>query len=151
MDYRTVRAKLRKPTERQIKAAKLLAEPGKTITAAMTEADALTLGELDIEATVYDLAGNVVATGGLTDGAFGEGSTQSDSSDMGASILKDGRYLVKIKTTWTQANALSLSSKLNVSFTITSDDELSVNPIQALYDIGLECPGRLNEGDSCPE
>lgn len=34
--------------------------------------------------------------------------------------------------------------------TVTSSGTMSVNPIQALYDIGLTCPARLNCGDSCP-
>lgn len=38
MDYRTVRAKAKRPTDRQIKAAKLLSDPNRTITSAMIEA-----------------------------------------------------------------------------------------------------------------
>jgi hypothetical protein len=33
---------------------------------------------------------------------------------------------------------------------ITASVSMSVNPIQALYDVGLDCPARLNCGDSCP-
>lgn len=33
---------------------------------------------------------------------------------------------------------------------VASSGSLSVNPIQALYDVGLDCPARLDCGDACP-
>lgn len=38
----------------------------------------------------------------------------------------------------------------SANFVITSFGTLSVNPIQAVYDVGLGCAARLDCGDSCP-
>lgn len=55
-----------------------------------------------------------------------------------------GRYIVA----WF-VNAV-LGSISSGSATFTSSGTMSVNSIQALYDTGLDCPSRLNCGDSCP-
>ncbi len=120
--------------------------------ASMTAVDPTTIGELEITADILDLEGNVVATGGLSDGAFGSLSSNSDSSDMGAAIAYNGRYIVRILVQWTKEVPIvgSSQSTLVTSFVIASDLTMTVNKIQSLYDIGLMCPARLESGDDCP-
>jgi hypothetical protein len=57
-----------------------------------------------------------------------------------------GRFIVRIVSGPTDEDSESNSVSLDVS----SSGAMSALEIQALYDVGLTCPARLNCGDSCP-
>lgn len=55
-----------------------------------------------------------------------------------------GRYFIICQT------SLGPGGISSADMTIATSGSMSVNQIQALYDVGLDCPARLNCGDSCP-
>lgn len=81
---------------------------------------------------IYDYMGTLVETSGSV------GITTWISS----ALPYTGRYIVSVVGGGGNATA--------VTGTFTSSGTMSVNQIQSLYDIGLDCSGRLNCGDSCP-
>lgn len=96
--------------------------------------------------TVASSGGQYVAfsiyddTGTLVEAITTPGMTSQTSS----ALPYTGRYTIEVSlfdpgdmpTTWTA--------------TITSSGTMSVNPIQARYDLSLTCSGNLDCGDSCP-
>lgn len=101
-------------------------------------------------------------------GSFGADGTITcsifDDSDASVEVLSDtmadvggtgtltsaalpytGRYTVEINFT----PGFDDVSTASADITITSSGAISANPAQALYDVGLTCPARLNCGDSC--
>lgn len=99
------------------------AESGKTLIISSS-------GFPDADVNIYNDAGVLVEN--LS------GATPLASS----SLPYTGRYTVSISLT-----GAPVTSSIA---TITSSGTMTVNPIQALYDVGLTCPARLNCGDSCP-
>lgn len=104
------------------------AEAGETISFAFTGG---TLGSADI----YDDAGALV-----------ESIASGSSPITSAALPYTGRYTFRVRTFVFIMDPPFTSA----SITATSSGAMSVNPIQALYDVGLTCPARLNCGDSCP-
>lgn len=102
---------------------------GETLTVTAT----VGAGTASEEVFIYDDEGNSVEdTGGPT------------SSPWTSSALPyTGRYTIKAVVT-------SDSSTTSLSAAITSSGTMSVNTIQARYDLGLPCPATLDCGDSCP-
>lgn len=98
---------------------------GQTITVACTP------GGADLTVKIYDDTGTLVEDSGLTTTPFVSGA-----------LPYTGRYTVNV--------VVSGVGAVSTSATITSSGALSVNPIQARYDLGLDCPTTLNCGDACP-
>lgn len=102
-------------------------EEGATVTITATSDG----GTFNISAIIYDDSGMIVEDFSST------GTTTATS----AAVPYTGRY-----TIFTQIVTPPPGSPPdNVSAVITSSGDFTVNPVQALYDIGLEdCPGRLD-------
>ncbi len=65
------------------------------------------------------------------------------SSGSSSPLPYTGKYIVSLNAIWeTQVQSMSAQ--------VTSSGTMSVNEVQALYDVGLTCPARLECGDSCP-
>ena len=89
-------------------------------------------GTPGIVVNIYDDTGTLV-----------EGSGSVSSPWVSAALPYTGRYTISVIVD-------TSSTTTTFSAVITSSGTLTVNPIQALYDIGLDCPAHLNCGDSCP-
>jgi len=77
--------------------------------------------------------------------------TPSDSGTLTSIALPyTGRYTVSAHAGSTYVALPGETVDYSLLATITSSGTLTVNPIQALYDAGLDCPARLNCGDACP-
>lgn len=89
-------------------------------------------GTANVSWAIYDDTGAVVQSSG---GIVASPSTSS-------ALPYTGRYTVEV---------VSNSSVVTTSHSVqvTSSGTLSVNPIQARYDLGLGCAGLLDCGDSC--
>ncbi len=99
---------------------------GSTITVAWT-------GEPNGSVSIYDDNGTLIEdTGGFVTSPW-----------TTAALPYTGRYIVEVI-------ALTGSGSTTASATITSSGTLSVNHIQARYDLGLTCAGTLDCGHSCP-
>ena len=74
-------------------------------------------------------------------------SAMSGSPFVSSALPYTGRYSIRVRF-----NTLLAPSPATIvaTFTITSSGTMSVNEIQALYDVGLDCPARLDCGDACP-
>ncbi len=95
---------------------------GETITITATAG----AGTPSLSASIYDDTGGLVEASGVV------------ASPWTSSTLPyKGRYTIKVTTT-------STLSTVALAAAITSSGTLSVNPIQALYDVGLDCPARLD-------
>jgi hypothetical protein len=93
-------------------------------------------GALDSStADIYDYTGTLV-----------ESIAAGSETLVSSALPYTGRYTVMVRITLTPPG----SPPTSVSAVLTSSGVLSVNEIQALYDVGLDCPARLNCGDSCP-
>lgn len=84
-------------------------------------------------AVIHDYTGTVVET-------LSSGSSPLVSS----SLPYTGRYIVRMFMVG--SGGTGIDSTVSVS----SSGTLEVNPVQVLYDVGLDCPARLSCGDSCP-
>ena len=111
-------------------------EAGDVLTVAFTTAN--THGSPLVRGNLYDDTGtfieeieNNVASGNLVFSAAGY----------------TGRYTLAVVA---GRNDGAATDSITGDFTATSSGTMSVNPIQALYDVGLPCPARLNCGDACP-
>lgn len=101
------------------------AEAGETLSFAFTAGD-------DASWEIYD------DTGTLIDFIYNTATSPWVSS----ALPYTGRYTI--------LGAInSTSAPIAVTMGVTSSGTMSVNQIQALYDIGLDCPARLDCGDSC--
>lgn len=107
--------------------ASLNAEVGKTITVTWSNS-------LGGAAAIYDQYGNFVD--GNT--PFGDPSAFTSMA-----LPATGRYTIYTQQFTDLTNPPG-------SAIITSSGTMSVNPVQSLYDVGLDCPARLTCGDSCP-
>lgn len=83
--------------------------------------------------------------GTLVDSQSGPGG-YSGPIVFNSSISATARYTVAVEITLTGHPA---PFNLTTQSVFTSTNTMSVNPVQALYDVGLDCPARLNCGDSC--
>lgn len=108
------------------------AEAGETITVTGTTDG----GTYDISASVYDDTGTLVEDFSTT------GSTTATSS----ALPYTGRYTVIVSMTTPPPG----TPPTDMTATITSSGTMSVNEIQARYDLGLTCAGTLDCGDACP-
>lgn len=88
-------------------------------------------GVTEIFFRIYDDAGNEI-----------DFVNTSSSPAISAALPYTGRYIIAI--------FLSGSGITTPGAVLTSSGVLSVNPIQALYNRGLDCSARLDCGDSCP-
>lgn len=104
------------------------AESGETLSFAWTDYPNAT-------ANIYDYTGTLVET-----------LTGSSSPLVSAALPYPGRYTVNVFIFVPPMGSPQTAG----SATVTSSGTMTVNPIQALYDAGLGCPGRLDCGDSCP-
>lgn len=98
----------------------------------------------EAEITLYHLDGTILLHAIDTQ----PGAVAASASDNIA-VPYTGQYLAKATA---QAGSWDTESQAggSGSASVTSSGDISSNPIQALYDIGLDCPARLNCGDSCP-
>ena len=101
-------------------------EAGETLTAAYTAS----VGAVSV--TIFDYEGNEVET------LLGVSPLTS------AALPYTGRYIVRA----TGAGDFPVGTTVSVDY--TSSGAISANQIQSLYNIDLDCPARLNCGDSCP-
>jgi len=95
----------------------------------------------------YDVPGTATASVDIYDnsGVLVE-SISGGSSPLTSAVLPyTGRYICRLSIV-----SDFPASMTNATIAITSSGVLSVNQVQAFYDVGLDCPGRLNCGDSCP-
>jgi len=76
-------------------------------------------------------------------GVFVDGTLGGSSVFTSIALPYTGRYVVNTIQATDMGNPPG-------SAVITSSGTLSVNQVQALYDVGVDCPARLNCGDSCP-
>lgn len=89
---------------------------------------------------IYDYTGTSI---------YDSGSGGSTSSPITSSALPyTGRYIVLIDVFQTIFDPPTVHQV--ATGTLSSSGTMSTNEIQALYDVGLTCSGRLNCGDSCP-
>ncbi len=93
------------------------AEAGETITFTAS-------GFADLNVIIYDTEFNIVE------------SAVGSSPQTSASLPYTGRYIIDYQ--------LSNGTVPSGAIVITSSGSLSANPIQALYDVGLGCPARLD-------
>lgn len=102
---------------------------------------------LDVAFAIYDMSGTLVEN---LAGSFsiGSGSGTNTGSLTSSPLPYTGRYIIAVALdiggTPVNLNSIEMDSLVSSSGTMT------VNPIQALYDVGLTCPARLSCGDSCP-
>ena len=89
-------------------------------------------GTVSLDVVIYDSLGAVVQSSGATTSPW-----------VSSALAYAGRYTVKV-TVGTSSTTTTFSCAITSSGTIT------VNDIQAAYDVVLDCPARLNCGDSCP-
>lgn len=99
---------------------------GETISVAFSVA--ASIGVTSASAFIYDQGGNLVET--LTGG----------SPLVSGAIPFSGRYTIKVVA----SSNNPLASLSVADFDITSSGDITVNTVQALYDIGLVCPARLD-------
>lgn len=104
---------------------------GLNLVAGATITVACTPGGADLTVKIYDDTGVLVEDSGLTTTPF-----------VSAALPYTGRYTINV--------IVSGVGPVSTSATITSSGTLSVNPVQARYDLGLVCAGTLNCGDACP-
>jgi hypothetical protein len=104
------------------------AEVGETLSFAWTDFPNATVN-------IYDYTGTLVET-----------LTGSSSPLVSSALPYTGRYTVNVLIFVPPPGGPLTSG----SAAVTSSGAMTVNQIQALYDAGLTCPGRLNCGDSCP-
>lgn len=107
------------------------AEVSETLSIAFTKT--VTGGTQSVQVDIYDYAG-----------FFIESLTGGTSPLVSSALPYTGRYIIRCDMNTTGGPAITAAA-----FTITSSGTLTVNPIQALYDVGLTCPARLSCGDSC--
>lgn len=89
-------------------------------------------GTAKVTVIIYDYTGTVVQSSGL------------QSSPWASSGLPyHGRYFFSVAMSSTLSTA-------SYSLVVSSSSTMTVNSVQAVYDVGLTCPARLNCGDSCP-
>ncbi len=89
-------------------------------------------GTASLSVIIYDYTGTAVQTSGTVASPF-----------VSSALPYEGRYTVSVLV-GSSSNTTSLSAA------ITSSGVLTVNEVQAQYDIGLACPASLTCGDSCP-
>lgn len=104
------------------------AEAGETLSFAFT-------GGTQAEADIYDDTGTLIESLG-----------PSGSTLVSSALPYTGRYTFRVRTFVSIMDPPFTAA----SMTATSSGTLSVNPIQARYDIGLDCAGTLDCGDACP-
>lgn len=107
--------------------ASVNAEAGETLSFAWT-------GGTSASFSVYDDAGNLVDSVSAT----------ASSPWVSIALPYTGRYILLMPVV--QDDPPLGAATIGV----TSSGTMSVNPIQSLYDVGLDCPARLDCGDSCP-
>lgn len=95
-------------------------------------------GTPDVFADIYDYTGTLVESLG----SGGGGDTQTSSP-----LPYTGRYIIRTYCVVPPPGASFMEAHIAVSF---SSIGWTLNPITALYDLSLDCSGRLNCGDSCP-
>lgn len=84
-------------------------------------------------ASIYDYSGAVIAE----DVALG-----FPYEIYANNVAYTGRYIFRVSG--------GGGNQLAIATNITSSNGFSANPIQALYDVGLTCPARLNCNTNCP-
>ena len=104
-------------------------ETGETITLT----GSVSAGTMTVLLRVYDYTGALL---------YDSGTVSSPATS--SALPYTGRYIVNAVV------ASDAGGGTNASGVITSSGTLTVNEIQALYDVGLDCAARLNCGDSCP-
>ncbi len=95
---------------------------GATITVTAT----VGAGTAGLNVNIYDYTGTLVQASGATSSPW-----------VSSGLPYEGRYIVNVSTT-------STLTTVAMSAVISSSGALTVNDVQAMYDIGLECPGRLD-------
>jgi len=74
--------------------------------------------------------------------------TGSTTDTASVSVPYTGRYTVSISISTRSGDAAGETAELDAQ--ISSSGTITANEIQGIYDVGLDCGGRLNCGDSCP-
>ena len=108
------------------------AEAGETISIAWDWAD------FDMAWVIFD------DTGTSIDGGTASAGT---SPAVSSALPYTGRYTVKVSAFLPLGPGAETD---DITFTITSSGTMSVNGIQARYDLGLTCAATLDCGDACP-
>jgi len=101
------------------------AEAGQTLTISWTSTDALST-----TIAIYDRNADLVQswTGQPTSGSV-----------TSAALPYTGKYIVDVFV-----SGDPMQPSFDATFTISSSGTMTVNPVQALYDVGLDCPARLD-------
>ncbi len=111
-------------------------------------ADGENLIRLQAAFSIYDPDGNFLDANSAMS-SFSP-SPLNFSGTFTTTIPLTGRYTMKLFSHYEVGfDTDPTVRQLDSSFTVTSSGEMSTNPIQALYHAGLDCPGRLDYGDSC--
>jgi hypothetical protein len=120
-------------------------EAGETVTASYTS-NGITLGPpfdpdyaTGLEMKIYDDAGTLVWSGNTYDGS-------TPSPLVSSAVPYTGRYTISVQLACLTVFGACFTT---CSAVITSSGTMSVNQIAARYDLGLDCSGLLNCGDSC--
>ena len=120
------------------------AEVGETISFAWTTSTAPgTLGDPGASVSLYDDTGTLVYSDSET-AAGGTGTMTSGA------LPYTGRYFVVVNGNGAAGPGPGDPNTVSSTIVITSSGTMSVNPIQARYDLSLTCSGNLDCGDSCP-
>jgi len=88
-------------------------------------------------AWLYDDTGALIETISSTTGTL----------TFSAPLAYTGRYTIRVQVSF---EVLFLGGNITAAATISSSGTLTVNPIQARYDLSLTCSGNLDCGSSCP-
>ncbi len=93
-------------------------------------------------------SGGTNLSGGIYDdtGTLIEPISDSGGAFVSSSLTANGRYTVNFNVFTPFPGTVTFPLDASVS----SSGTMSSNPIQAMYDVGLSCSGRLNCGDACP-
>jgi hypothetical protein len=100
---------------------------------------------VDFDADIEGLQSNqyIITVGPISLSSSFSGSLSTVLSDSDT-IPTTGVYDVLVRA---QSTAIADLSSFDVSVTVSSDDEMTVLPVVALYERGVGCPARLE----CPE
>ncbi len=96
-----------------------------------------TVNNSGVSVTIYDEMGTPITTFSIlpSPGAV------SGTTILIASVTNSGRYIVKAQAV---ADKNPGNPNYSANFELTSSGTLTVNPVQALYDVELDCPARLD-------
>jgi len=119
------------------------AEAGETLSSAWNTAWSIGSTKLvSVGFAIFDDSGNLVED--LSDSSSLTAPNGTDSGTITSSALPyTGRYIVAVSLTLL-SGIPAFVDDVELDAVVSSSGTLSVNPIQALYDVGVDCPARLD-------